>query len=181
MGAGSMTQVAGGERKPFEIYRASDQLDYAEHQIQKMVDPPPAALEALGDFATEGSASGQHVTLAYARPGISLTRVWFKSGYPLPLHSHSADCLYFIVAGSLTMGTETLGPGDGFFLGTDVPYTYVPGSEGVEVLEFRTSSHFDFKALGKTKAYWDRAVEDMRAARENWHRETVPPSGINVG
>ena len=103
------------------------------------------------------------------------------SGGCRPLHSHSADCLYFIVAGSLTMGSETLGPGDGFFVGTDVPYAYVPGPEGVEVLEFRTSNHFDFKALGKTKAYWDRAVADIRAAREGWGNETSAPSGMQVG
>ena len=30
-------------------------------------------------------------------------------------------------------------PGDGFFVGRDVPYNYRPGPDGVEVLEFRTA------------------------------------------
>ncbi len=164
---------------PFEIFRARDAADYQD----EMYSDPMGEVEMAGMAALHevGLLEGSHLKLLYKRPGMSLTYVWFKSGYPLPLHSHSADCLYFIVAGSLTMGTETLGPGDGFFLGTDVPYTYVPGPDGVEVLEFRTSSHFDFKALGKTRAYWDRAVDDMRAARENWHKETTAPSGIKVG
>ena len=46
--------------------------------------------------------------------------------FPCPATVHNADCLYFIVAGSLRLGSEELGPGDGFFLGVDVPYTYVP-------------------------------------------------------
>jgi len=164
---------------PFEIFRALGAADYQDEMyLEPFGEVEQAGMAALYEV---GLLEGSHLKLLYKRPGMSLTYVWFKSGYPLPLHSHSADCLYFIVAGSLTMGTEVLGPGDGFFLGTDVPYTYVPGPEGVEVLEFRTSSHFDFKALGKTKAYWDRAVADMRAARENWDKETTPPSGIKVG
>ena len=175
-----MAEAHGSDKAPpFEIFRARDAADYQD----EMYSDPMGEVELAGMAALHevGLLEGSHLKLLYKRPGMSLTYVWFKSGYPLPLHSHSADCLYFIVAGSLTMGTETLGPGDGFFLGTDVPYAYVPGPEGVEVLEFRTSSHFDFKALGKTKAYWDRAVEQMRAAREDWHQETTPPSGIRVG
>jgi hypothetical protein len=85
------------------------------------------------------------------------------------------------VAGSLRIGTEVLGPGDGFFLGSDVPYAYVPGDEGVEVLEFRTSNSFDFQSLGKTDTYWAKAVKNLNAARENWDRETAPPSGMKIG
>ena len=118
--------------------------------------------------------------LLYSRPGMSLTYVWFKSGYPLPRHSHNADCLYFIVAGSLKIGVEELGPGDGFFIGVDVPYTYTPGPQGVEVLEFRTSDNFDFKALGMTEAWVEKAVENLRANRDNWPAETTP-SGMKVG
>jgi hypothetical protein len=33
---------------------------------------------------------------------------WFKSGYPLPLHSHDADCYYLVIAGSMKVGSEVL-------------------------------------------------------------------------
>ncbi len=174
-----MTKGAGGERKPFEIYRAADQLDYAEHNIQKMVDPPPAALEALGDFATEGGASGQHVTLAYARPGMSLTRVWFKSGYPLPLHSHSGECCYFILAGSIRFGSEELGAGDGFFVGDKVPYTYETGPNGVEVLEFRSTDDLDIHFTARNRAAWDKIVDRLRERSSDWETE-LPPSQVKA-
>ena len=112
---------------------------------------------------------------------MSLTYCWFKSGFPLPHHSHSADCLYFVVAGSLKIGSEELGPGDGFFLGADVPYSYVPGPEGVEVLEFRTSDKFDFRMLAKSEAYWDKALDNLLAARGDWPEQAVAPSGMVVG
>ena len=44
----------------------------------------------------------------YTVPGFGLTHVWFKEGYALPLHSHDCDCLYYVIAGSLKMGTEEL-------------------------------------------------------------------------
>lgn len=166
---------------PFEIFRARDAKDYAEGGPMHLAEASDVEMAGMAALAEAGMLEGSQVKLLYSRPGMSLTYVWFKSGYPLPLHSHSADCLYFVVAGSLRIGTEELGPGDGFFLGTDVPYAYVPGDEGVEVLEFRTSNSFDFRSLGKTAAYWEKAVKNLRAARENWDEETVPPSGMKVG
>lgn len=166
---------------PFEIFRALGARDYAEGGPMHLAETSDREMAGMTALADAGLLEGSRVKLLYSRPGMSLTYVWFKSGYPLPLHSHSTDCLYFIVAGSLRIGTEELGPGDGFFLGTDVPYAYVPGDEGVEVLEFRTSNSFDFKSLGKTAAYWEKAVKNLSAARENWDEETVPPSGMQVG
>lgn len=177
-----MTQ--GSDQKgysPFEIFRACDASDYVESGPMHLAEAGEVEMQGLAAMAEAGLIEGSRVKLLYSRPGMSLTYVWFKSGYPLPLHSHDTDCLYFVVAGSLRIGTEVLGPGDGFFLGTDVPYAYVPGDQGVEVLEFRTSNSFDFKSLGKTAAYWARAVASLNAARENWEAETVPPSGMKVG
>ena len=165
---------------PFEVFRARDARDYDE-TVMHSGPMTTADQQGMADMMQAGMIDGRHLKLLYKRPGMSLTYVWFKSGYPLPLHSHSADCLYFIVAGSLKIGTEELGPGDGFFLGTDVPYAYVPGEDGVEVLEFRTSDNFDFRALGKTDAYWSRAVANLMAARDHWSDEVTPPSGMEVG
>jgi hypothetical protein len=165
---------------PFEIFRARDACDYDE-SVMHSGPTTPVEQEGMAAMMEAGMLEGSHLKLLYKRPGMSLTYVWFKSGFPLPLHSHSADCLYFIVAGSLRIGSEELGPGDGFFLGTDVPYAYVPGDDGVEVLEFRTSDNFDFRSLGKTGAYWEKAVANLLAARDHWPEETAPPSGMEVG
>ncbi len=133
----------------FEIFRASDAVDYGQDDPMYSAPITEVQQQGMAALADAGMLAGSKLKLLYKRPGMSLSYVWFKSGYPLPLHSHNADCLYFIVAGSLKVGTEELGPGDGFFLGSDVPYAYVPGDEGVEVLEFRTSDHYDFRAIAK--------------------------------
>lgn len=126
-------------------------------------------------WAGSGIEDGNITKLLFATPTMSLTYAWFKSDFPLPLHSHDADCLYYIIAGSLKLGTEMLGAGDGFFVGKDVPYAYKPGPEGVEVLEFRGADHFDIKFKGATSAYWDKIIAGMEAARGGWQSE-APPS-----
>jgi hypothetical protein len=176
-----MTRPAEKKAPPFEVFRARDAVDYTADG--PMTPMPMSAVEEAGaqKLTDAGFLDGGKVKLVYSRPGMSLTYCWFKSGYPLPLHSHSADCLYFIVAGSLKIGNETLGPGDGFFLGSDVPYSYVPGDEGVEVLEFRTSNEFDFRMLAKSESYWDKALANLLAARGKWPEEKAAPSGMEVG
>ncbi len=167
----------GAVAPSFAIFRARDAGDLGTGG--------PMHTSPMGEVAQQGMAAftdsgGAKVSLLYSRPGMSLTYCWFKSGYPLPLHSHDSDCLYFIVAGSLKIGTEDLGPGDGFFLGSDVPYTYVPGENGVEVMEFRTSDDFDFRVQSDSPSYWDKMVERLSAAKANWPKETTAPSGIVV-
>lgn len=167
---------------PFTVFRARDALDYAEAEC---MEPQPVSEEEQAWSARmyeAGMLEGSKVMLLFSRPGLSLTYVWFKSGFPLPCHSHDADCAYFIIAGSLRIGTEELGPGDGFFVGKDVPYTYTPGPEGVEVLEIRTANHFDIKLLaGKNPAYWQKALVGLMQAKEAWPEQATPPSGMEVG
>lgn len=159
----------------FAIYRGAEARDYAEHGIMNMEGLTPVIAAGLASFRREPNEGGQLVKMLFSAPGFSLTYVWFKSGYPLPLHSHRSDCLYYILAGSLKMGSEELGPGDGFFVGSDVPYTYTPGPQGVEVLEFRNSDQLNIRFLGKTKAVWDKTVARMDARRADWVDE-VPPT-----
>lgn len=162
----------------FVIYRDSEARDYGEHNLMQLDDLTPAIAEGLSQFADipEG-AQGQSVRLLYGAPGFSLTKVWFKSGYPLPLHSHTSDCLYYIVAGSIRVGTEELGPGDGFFVGSDVPYTYTTGPQGVEVLEFRNTDHLNIRFMSRKKAFWEKAATKMRENQEAWSKEP-PPSKL---
>jgi len=161
-------------RKPFEIYRATDERDYGEHNLQPMVDLKPEAIAALSQFAHDPVRSGSKVTLAYSRPGFSLTKVWFKSGYPLPLHSHGNSCLYYITAGTIRIGEDVLGVGDGFFVDKDVPYTYEVGPEGVEVLEFRSTDQLNIRFRANTKKSWDKLVERENARQETWATEKRP-------
>lgn len=173
-----MAKTTDTERKPFEVFRASEARDYGEHGIMDIVVDSPAIAEGLTEFQAEGGGKGQQVSMAYSRPGFSLTRVWFKSGYPLPLHAHTSDCLYYIVAGSVRLGTEELGPGDGFFVGGDVPYTYETGPEGAEVLEFRNTDTFNIRFMAKTRKAWDKTVARLKERRDDWRTE-VPPSQLH--
>lgn len=166
---------------PFETFRARDAVPYGEDGPMSLAPAAEPAELGMAKLYEEGFMDGNKVRLLYSRPGMSLTYVRFKSGFPLPHHSHSADCLYFIITGSVKMGTEEFGPGDGFFIGTDVPYSYVPGPEGVELLEFRTSNTFDFKLHANNKAYWEKALTNLLAARDHWSEEGTALSGMEVG
>jgi len=167
-----------GKAARFELYRGADAKDYGTHNIQRVDDITPAIAEGLTHYMEgEDDAHGQIVELLYGAPGISLTKVWFKSGFPLPLHSHSGDCLYYILAGSIKMGTEVLGTGDGFFVGNDVPYTYTAGPEGVEVLEFRNTNELNIRFMARNKTFWENAGKKIGARREVWKREQ-PPSRL---
>lgn len=165
---------------PFAIFRAGRARDYSESEI--MNPAPGSELDQEGAAATieAGILEGSTVRLLFERPGMSLTHAWFKSGFPLPRHSHDADCLYFVLAGSLRLGVEELSAGDGFFVGANVPYTYTPGPQGVEVLEFRTANAFDIRVLARNPAFWRKAAETVVSKREEWQRET-PPSGLRFG
>ena len=166
---------------PFTIFRARDAVDYSEAECME-AQPVSAEEQAWSAKLVEaGLLEGTSVKLLFSRPGLSLSYAWFKSGFPLPRHSHDADCAYFIIAGSLRIGTEELGPGDGFFVGKAVPYTYTPGPQGVEVLEIRTANRFDIKLLaGSNPASWEKALANLIAAKPDWS-DQAPPSGMTVG
>jgi len=157
----------------FAIYRAAEARDYGEHNVMSMDELTPVMAEGLAHYVS-GNDSGQVVKLLYAAPGFSLSYVWFKSGYPLPLHSHTGDCLYHIVGGSLQVGHEVLGVGDGFFVGSDVPYTYKVGPEGVEVLEFRNTDKLNIRFRSNSRASWEKAAATLAANRAAWSGELPP-------
>jgi quercetin dioxygenase-like cupin family protein len=99
--------------------------------------------------------------------GFSIVTVEFGPGFLLPRHSHSSDCLYYIVEGELVMGTRVLGAGDGFFLPADQPYAYRAGPQGVKLLEFRHQAAFDMKIYEKDMArYREQATASLSAAQE---------------
>jgi hypothetical protein len=168
---------ATGKAK-FQIFRAKDAPSLEEADIMSLPEFTPVQIEGMTEMYAPDLARGDEVKILVNLPGFSLAHVWFKKDYPLPRHSHNVDCLYYIIAGSLTMGTEELGPRDSFFLPANVPYTYRPGPDGVELLEFRHATHFDFKLLADGEAFWQRAAKTARERSEEWRTATMPPLNV---
>lgn len=161
----------------YEIFRTSTapSLDETSHMEVSGMNPEFEA--GITKALAAGFAEGNIVKTLFSRPGFSLTYAWFKSGFPLPLHTHNADCLYYIVAGSLQLGADTLGPGDGFFLPANKAYRYTPGPDGVEVLEFRGQEDFNIDFLAKSLPAWEKIANAVSVRREDWAGE-APPSSV---
>lgn len=158
-----------------QIYRAAEVKESVETADGENI--LPMSQETQDGFVRlvgVGLMDGSTVKTLFDIPGFALTYVWFKPHYPLARHSHKQDCLYYIIAGKVKLGTEWLGAGDGFFLPDATPYTYVVGDEGVELLEFRTSSDTNFKAFAHTSDWWQKAEKSIRENRSAW-LATVPP------
>lgn len=161
MGDGIMAQD-----KKFHIFRADDMAKLAEADIMTMV-PPTKGIEEMMACVDAGLPDGTASQVIFSGFGLSLVRVWFKKHFPLPLHSHDADCVYYIIAGGVKLGTEELGPGDGFFIPAGVPYTYRPGAQGVELIEVRNSAQFDYRERS-TAAFWKKALKTVQENHSDW-------------
>ncbi|MFT3966246.1 MAG: cupin domain-containing protein [Sphingobium sp.] len=162
----------------FAIFRGEEAPSLEESGVMDSIPPSEKVLAGMMHVIDAGMDKGHFTRVLFSQGGISLAYAWFKSGFPLPRHSHNSDCLYYIVGGSLRLGTEELKTGDGFFVGADVPYAYTPGPDGVEVLEFRTSERFDIRTLASNPAFWAKAAETARSKRDIWPGETASPSGL---
>jgi mannose-6-phosphate isomerase-like protein (cupin superfamily) len=156
------------------ILRHKDAPGLVEAKCMTLEPYSPIQREGMTKVLDAGYLEGDEVKVLSQIPGFGLTHVWFKAGYPLPLHSHDCDCLYYIIAGSLKLGTEELGPRDSFFVPSGVPYTYKPGPDGVELLEFRHANTFNFVNLVKSEAFWEKAAESVTAHRESWKTDQPP-------
>lgn len=165
-------------KKAFTIMRAKDAPGLMQAGCMNVKPFSPMQRAGMDRLVKEGLLEGEEIKVLCDMPGFSLTHAWLKKDYPLTLHTHDLDCLYYIVAGSLTIGTETLGARDSFFIPGGVPYSYRPGPDGVEVLEFRHAPHFDFINLANGEAFWAKAAETVAANVEGW-RTATPPSQKN--
>jgi quercetin dioxygenase-like cupin family protein len=134
-------------------------------EIPRMLDLSPIAAGTTAEVLFRGQGDD----------GFSLVRARFKTGYRLPRHSHDSDCLYYVVAGSATMGNQVLHAGDGFFVPADAPYAYEAGPDGVEVLEFRSATSFDIDVRDQTVERWQPIVAAAVAHKEQWLQESTSP------
>ena len=168
-------------RRGIEVFRADAGEPLSETQMpMEGIDESVMAGFAKVMEATGGDPGGETVRCLFREPkedGMSLCHAWFKSGFVLPRHSHNADCMYYIIAGELKLGNQTLGKGDGFFVPADAPYSYEAGPEGVEVLEFRNATQFNIEFKNNSESHWDRVAKSYGESAPRWAEETVPPSG----
>ena len=122
----------------------------------------------ISEAEIEKMQGGGHLTVPFRHEGadgMSLVSIEFAPGYLLPKHSHSSDCLYYIIEGGIVMGRRELGPGDGFFLPAEQVYAYHAGPKGVKLLEFRSRTSFDMKVYEKDMArFREKAMESMSSA-----------------
>jgi mannose-6-phosphate isomerase-like protein (cupin superfamily) len=166
-------------QKPgFQIFRAKDAPGLMEAGCMSVIPPSAKELAQMTAVASLGDLEGDNVRVLVRIPGFSLAHVWFKKDFPLPLHSHDVDCLYYIIAGSLKLGTEDLGAEDSFFVPADVPYTYKVGAEGVQLLEFRHETEFNYVNHAKGAAFWEKAAQTAATNREAW--KTAKPPLLNA-
>lgn len=166
------------EGSKFKIFRKADAPAIEETEVMSLPEFTETQIQGLVAMHRPDLTRGDQVSVLFNVPGFSLIHSWFKKDYPLALHSHDADCLYYIVAGSLRLGTEELGPRDGFFVPANVPYSYTPGPDGLEILEFRHATQFNFNVIAKSEAFWKRAVETVESHNEEWRTAKMP--ALNV-
>lgn len=168
----------GQDTSKFRIFRAKDAPGLMEAKCMEVKPFTPVQRAGMDKAVAAGYMEGDEIRVLTDLPGFGLTHVWFKPGYQLPLHSHDADCMYYVVAGSLRLGTEDLGPRDCFFVPANVPYTYKPGPDGVEVLEIRHANSFDFVNHANGEAWWTKAAGEIAVRRDSW--KTVPRPKLNA-
>ena len=171
---GTMTEAPF---RTFTIFRRDDAPSLADSACMSFEPFRESILPILGEVQEAGVFNGEDARVLFSMPGFTLVHVWFKAGYPLPLHSHDADCLYYIIAGSIRMGTQDLGARDGFFVPADVPYGYTPGPEGVELLEFRHATQFNFVNHANGLGFWNKALRTVSDAQPAWAEAKMPTLG----
>lgn len=162
----------------FQIFRAADAKGLMEAGCMTVEPFTPVQRAGMDKLVAAGFMDGDEVKVLCNLPGFSLTHVWFKKDYPLPLHSHDADCLYYVIAGSVRLGSEVLGPRDTFFIPAQMPYAYRPGPDGAELLEFRHATSFNFVNHAKGAAFWDKAAEIAASNRADWRQAARPTLNV---
>jgi hypothetical protein len=164
-------QTEARQANAIEIFRRDDAPPSVSGPKAGLTEVSIAGLTSLREA---GMADGAETRLLFQDHGFSLIHVWFKSGFPLFRHSHGPDCLYQVIGGSLRLGEEVLRKGDGFFLPRGTLYAFEVGPEGVELLEIRREPICDTVVRADNPAFWEKALETIRARRQIWLNEPRP-------
>jgi len=147
----------------------SDAPPLSETGVMSMPGLDPPAPDQLTTWALSGGHDSR-VQFQQGEEGMSLVWSRFEAGFPLPRHSHSADCLYYVVAGEARMGNRVIAAGEGFFVPAGAPYAYTAGPNGIEILEFRSVGRFDMQ-ITESVARWDRIVDAVVEHKADWQQD----------
>lgn len=174
----SQSDSATAQSSAFRFFRAdaAEGMRSAHERGTVRADDAPqhAITDGMKRLGAAGMGNGATARVLYSSPDMHIGYVWFKSDFPLPLHSHDADCFYQIIAGSMRVGTKELGKGDGVLIPAGAPYTVTPGPDGVEFLEFRPTDDYDTRYRGKTDKYWEKLAGVAAAKQDAWESENPP-------
>ncbi len=170
---GDVPTAARTHRRGIKLFRGHDAVPMAESGA---MSAPQFDADDMKALAADGPrpktvAMGIDDKLVFqgeGPEGSSLVRAWLGPHYVLPRHSHSGDCLYYVVEGSITMGAQVLVAGDGFFVPSDAPYAYEAGADGAVVLEFRTQTSFDMQIPGGQLERWRKMATVAEEHGERW-------------
>lgn len=177
------TNVQGPDhgRRTISFYPLADAVDTSSTDFRGTVtasDETNATLLALNEAGhTTGLVSKTLFRQSAEEGDFSAILIWAKPNYPLALHSHRSDCLYFVVSGSAKMGSKTLRAGDSFFVPNGVKYRYTAGPDGVEVLEIRhgvSEIGIDMADLSGSVVgrFWEATLDN----RDQWAELDVGPT-----
>ena len=151
----------GSRRRGIKLFRGAGAPGLFESGTMStpIFDPDDQRQLAADGPRSANIAVGGHDAVLFrgdGEDGYSLVKAWFAPHYVLPRHSHDADCMYYIVEGSISMGSQVLEAGDGFFVPAGAPYAYEAGDDGVVVLEFRMRTTFNMIIPGGQVDRWRR-------------------------
>lgn len=170
-----MTAATDTSRK-IEIRRAGEGQELMEAMFFGPMDDHQ--MEGLTKLVEADYANGFVVKVLFSSEalGLSLTYSWFKPGFPLPRHSHSADCMYYVISGEMHLGEEVLAAGDCMHVPAGALYTFETGPDGVEFIEFRQAARYDIRYQSPPKV-WERQLEQTKVHAGLW-KDAVAPLAV---
>lgn len=159
------------ESRKIMWYEAADAPELGASGAMSPPDLPDEVAAGLGDSPLHAGNCARVLFRDTAPGGFSLVHAWFGEDFPLPRHTHSGDCLYYVLKGEVRMGSsKVVHAGDGFFVPSGRPYAYRAGPGGAEVLEFRAISSFDMKVLDRDVDRWNGFRETGEKMHDEWER-----------
>ena len=141
-----------------------------------------AKLGEMLELAASGSSENR-LMMQEGENGMRVVHVWFGPNFQLFRHSHPAgDRTYLIMAGELTMGKRTLKAGSTVFVPNQMPYKFVAGPDGVEVVEFRSGGRIPGKPGMRIEENSLEAVQNLiDDYKANQHLWIAPPTFSDTG